>query len=215
MLGEILLEIILYSPFWRKNIPKCWSYLRLVVVGNDLLPRIKMKKARISTRLKRWDYRSEGSYFITICTQNRIRYFGKIINGEMLLSDLGKIAHDFWLEIESRESNLELGEFVIMPDHIHGILILKENVEGASDVRNELSQLNQSSKKNERMSLISPKANSISAIIRSFKSAVTKQANCLGFAFKWQRGFYDRIIRNEYEFNNVSSYIRQNPSKWP
>jgi putative transposase len=77
-----------------------------------------------STRLTNWDYRSIGAYFITICTHNREHYFGEIENGKMILSNIGVLANVFWYEIKNHTNNIELGEFVVMPNHIHGILIV-------------------------------------------------------------------------------------------
>ena len=81
-----------------------------------------------SARLQHWDYRWAGAYFITICTQHRIHYFGEIENQKMILSHVGILADVFWHEIQNHAQNVELGEFVVMPNHIHGILILTGNV---------------------------------------------------------------------------------------
>lgn len=80
-----------------------------------------------SARLQQWDYRWAGAYFITICTQNRIHYFGDIENGKMVLSNIGVLADAFWYEINNHAQNVELGEFVVMPNHVHGVLILSGN----------------------------------------------------------------------------------------
>ncbi len=80
-----------------------------------------------SARLQTWDYRWAGAYFITICTQNREHYFGKIEKGKMILSNVGVIADILWYEIKNHAKNVELGEFVVMPNHIHGILILNND----------------------------------------------------------------------------------------
>ncbi len=85
-------------------------------------------KNRKIIRLQTWDYRWAGSYFITICTQNRTNYFGEILHGKMQLSHVGVIANILWYEIKNRSKNVELGEFVVMPNHIHGILILNDAV---------------------------------------------------------------------------------------
>ncbi len=77
-----------------------------------------------SARLQSWDYGADGAYFITICTQNRRHLFGKVVNGEMQLNELGKLAEKYWLEIPNHFSFIELGNFVIMPNHTHGILII-------------------------------------------------------------------------------------------
>ena len=82
-------------------------------------------KYRISSaRLQSWDYGWVGEYFITICTKDRLHHFGKIVNGEMILSNIGVIANLMWYEIRNHQKNVELGEFIVMPNHVHGILIL-------------------------------------------------------------------------------------------
>ena len=162
-----------------------------------------------SARLQHWDYRWAGAYYITICTHNREHYFGKIIDRKMILSNVGVLADVFWYEIKNHAKNVELGEFVVMPNHIHGILILNPN-----DVETlHATSLRQPSN-NELMGAISPKSNSVSTIIRSYKSAVTKHANRLGFDFAWQSRFYDRIIRDQEAFVTIANYILNNPAKW-
>jgi REP element-mobilizing transposase RayT len=79
-------------------------------------------------RAQWWDYNSNGAYFITICTQNRVHYFGEIQDGQMILSEIGKLVHQFWMEIPNHFPHIRFGEFVVMPDHMHGILILDMNV---------------------------------------------------------------------------------------
>lgn len=171
-----------------------------------------------SARLQDWDYSSEGAYFITICTKDRIHYFGEIENGKMLYTPVGAIANVLWYEIKNHAKNVTFGEFVVMPNHIHGILILNEDTDRVDDVEtlHETSLHHQPSndEKNEQMSNISPKAGSISTIIRSYKSAVTKHANRLGLPFEWQARFHDHIIRNAQSFDHISNYILNNPLNW-
>ncbi|PWJ56839.1 REP element-mobilizing transposase RayT [Dyadobacter jejuensis] len=171
-------------------------------------------KYRISSaRLQNWDYASEGAYFITICTKDRLPFFGKIENGKMILSNIGVIADLMWYEIKNHSKNIELGEFVVMPNHVHGVLIL--NVNG---LNTNVETLHATSlpptEKNKFMSEISPKSNSISTIIRSYKSAVTKHGHRLGFKFEWQSRFYDHIIRDAKSFENIQNYIVDNPLNW-
>ncbi len=185
-----------------------------------------------SLRRPYWDYRRDGAYFITICTKNRVRYFGEVIEGKMELSSLGVIANTLWNEIPEHTRNCRLGAFVIMPDHVHGILILKNNggysnpnpikindafIQDLFDISIEKyhpSDFGRFKKNVNVMSQISPKANSISAIIRSYKSAVTKRANELGYCFQWQSRFHDRMIRDKRAFWVISRYIENNPKKW-
>lgn len=184
----------------------------------------KGKYRHESARLKNWDYGSNAAYFITICTQNRECYFGDIRNGEMKVSPAGAIAHTLWVEIKNHTKNIELGEFVVMPNHIHGILIIDGNIyrNGGDDANNrDIADMGRdvachvpTITGNEKMSAISPKSNTVSTIIRSYKSAVTKYCNQLDIPFAWQPRFYDHIIRNDASFHNISKYIKNNPSKW-
>lgn len=167
-------------------------------------------KYRISSaRLQHWDYRWAGAYFITICTRNKEHYFGEIVDNKMILSNIGVLADVFWYEIKNHTKNVQLGEFVVMPNHIHGILILDND-----DLIDVETLHAPSLQKNEQMSNISPKPNSVSTIIRSYKSAITKHSNRLGFEFGWQTRFHDHIICDEKAFDKISNYIINNASKW-
>ncbi len=169
------------------------------------MPEKFKNKYRISSaRLQNWDYQWQGAYFITICTQNRENYFGKIVDGNMKLSAIGIIADILWHEIKNHETNVELDAFVVMPNHVHGILIL-----GGVETLHATSL-----SENKSYANISPKSGSVSTIIRSYKSAVTKHAHRLGFDFKWQPRFYDHIIRDGKSFENIRNYIFENPLNW-
>jgi REP element-mobilizing transposase RayT len=176
-------------------------------------------KYRISSaRLKNWDYAQNGAYYITICTKDREHYFGKIKNGEMILSDIGKLAHQFWAEIPFHFPNTYLDTFVIMPDHMHGIIVIDNPNRDMDDRGGERGgvktlQCNVSIRKHD-MSRISPKPGSISTIIRSYKSVTTKHARKINHDFGWQTRFYDHIIRNDADFNRIRQYIQNNPEKW-
>jgi len=177
------------------------------------------------SRWKIWDYAWAGAYFITICTHNREHYFGHVTNGEMQLSHAGILADVFWHEIKNHEKNVELGAFVVMPNHVHGILILTGAGAGnvgtlhatslhATSLQTTSVRARSPQQKNETMAEISPKPGSVSTIIRSYKSAVTKHANRLGLVMKWQERFHDHVIRNDTEYNRISEYINHNPQKW-
>jgi putative transposase len=158
-----------------------------------------------SARLKGWDYRNPGYYFVTICTKNREHYFGQIMDGDMHLSAVGEIATQCWQETPNHHADVELDEFVIMPNHAHGIVVIRQFVE----------TLRATSLRDPKMSEISPKAGSLSTIIRSYKSAVTKLAGEGGFKeFAWQSRFYDHIIRDEKAFDKIRQYIFNNPANW-
>ncbi len=153
-----------------------------------------------SARLKIWDYRSNASYFITICTQNRESYFGEIKNGTVVLSRVGILADVFWHEIKNHAKKVTLDQYVIMPDHIHGIITLNngflpELLLGENRFQNQGK-------------------NSISSIIGSYKAAVQRHANRLELKMKWQSGFYDVIITDSNQLDPIRKYIKNNPKIW-
>ena len=178
-----------------------------------------------SARLQGWDYRNPGAYFITICTHNRVHHFGKCENGQMKLSTLGLIVQGCWFEIPRLNHHARLGEFIVMPNHVHGILIL-DKMDDVDDngggVVVETLKFNVSTttvgtnNKSELYRNISPKSGSVSRIIQQFKRAATYHIK-LGFPntdFKWQSRFHDHIIRNDKSFVRISNYIVNNPLKW-
>ena len=154
-------------------------------------------KYRISTsRLPNWDYSDSGYYFITICSKDKEDFFGNILNNKMHLSKIGEITNKCWLEIPNHFPFVELDKFVVMPNHIHGIIIIHDALrrDGACPV--------------------STKSNTLGNIIGSFKSVVTKYTNKQKILFKWQSRYYDHIIRNEKEFYRIKQYIKDNPMNW-
>lgn len=162
-----------------------------------------------SIRLGGYDYRNEGVYFITICTEKREHYFGECSNGNMQLNAVGSIAHCCWNEIPDHFPNTAVDEFVVMPNHLHGILIIREKI-----VTNyPVVRINENPK-NEYYQNLSAPAKSVSTIIRAFKSAVTSKSKIIDPKFKWQSRFYDAIIRSQSEYWRVISYINQNPVNW-
>jgi REP element-mobilizing transposase RayT len=174
---------------------------------------------RQSMRLKWYDYRKEGAYFITICARDHNCIFGEITNGEITLRDLGRIAKNCWEEIPDHFENVVLDEFVIMPNHIHGIIVINSKIksDNINNAKCRGVKFNAPTKNNKSQyySDISPKPGSISVIIRTFKSTITRWCKKNGFRnFRWQRNFYDRIIRNEKELSHIRQYIINNPLNW-
>ncbi len=159
-----------------------------------------------SARLKGYDYSSNGAYFITICTKNREPFFGEIIDGEMKLSEMGKIANDCWEQIPQHFPFVQLGEFVIMPNHVHGIVIIDKNNDTIAETQN-FASLNNGNK-------FGTQSQNLASIIRGFKIGVTKYARNNTDIFDiWQPRFHDHIIRNEKEFERITEYIINNPKK--
>jgi putative transposase len=168
-----------------------------------------------SARRDGYDYSDEGFYFITICAAGKKCFFGTVDDFEMRLSEIGEIAQKFWEEIPLHFDNTKLHEFIIMPNHLHGIIQIipgRSRDFAAGDVA--VQRLYGGD--HLIMSRISPKASSLSVVIRSYKSACT---NFIRNSFKipnfeWQERFYDRVIRDEEEFNAIRQYVIDNPLKW-
>lgn len=178
------------------------------------MPDKYQNKYRIaSARAPWWDYGKNAAYFVTVCTKNKKHYFGKIRDGRMRLSETGQIAQTEWLKTPNirPDMNLELGSFVVMPNHFHGIIIIGENrynIETPHDGRDTTHRV--PTYKNS----FSPQSKNLSSIVRGFKSAVTKTARQIYAGFAWQSRFHDHIIRDEKSFHTISEYIQNNPLKW-
>ena len=170
-----------------------------------------------SARLSAWNYASPGSYFITVCTKKRKNFFGEIVNGEMQLNDIGRIASKCWSDIPVHFENTELDEFVVMPNHVHGIIILNGPVIPINDPA--IVETGHAVETRHALSLRHPRfrnpgKNTISAMVGSFKSAVTKYSRPINPEFGWQTRFYDHIIRDRDAFERIARYIRGNPGNW-
>ncbi|UCF60839.1 MAG: hypothetical protein JSV37_13940 [Anaerolineaceae bacterium] len=153
-----------------------------------------------SRRLRHWDYSTPGGYFVTICTHLMKPFFGMNENGEMHLSSIGEIVAQEWVKTAFLRESVELDEYVIMPNHLHGIIILKQVVETP---RRGVLKSGDS------------KSDTLGTIIGQFKSACTRRirADCVR-DFAWQSRFYDHVIRDETDLQRIRQYIRDNPGKW-
>jgi REP element-mobilizing transposase RayT len=161
---------------------------------------------RKSIRLPGYDYSSAGAYFVTVVTWGRDCLFGDVVDGVMVLNDIGKIVQEEWERTAIVRQNIELGAYVVMPNHFHGILIIHDGV-GAS---RRLAPTT--------MNAISPKPGSLGAIMAQFKSIVTKRIWKIDETVNgipiWQRNYHEHIIRNEREMGAISRYIEANPVMW-
>jgi putative transposase len=166
---------------------------------------------RRSLRLKGYDYTQTGAYFVTIVTKDRECSFGEIANNEMQLNECGALTAKCWHEIPQHFKSVALGAWVVMPNHVHGVLVINANVGGGIPVgARHASPLPVSPRPG-------PQRQSIGAIVGSFKSAVTKHINTLRDtpgAPVWQRNYYEHIIRNEVALNRIQQYILNNPLRW-
>ena len=181
---------------------------------------------RQSIRLQGYDYSQSGLYFITICCYERECLFGNIINSQITLNNFGELIKEEWLKSAEIRKEIELDEFVIMPNHFHGIVIInqeikrdfiKNNVEASdnnvgANGRSPLRQEIQSSPPK-----ISMKPKSLSSLIAGFKSATTKKINMIRNTPQnpvWQRNYYDHIIRNDESLTRIREYLQNNPLSW-
>jgi len=182
------------------------------------MPELFKNKYRImSARLQSWNYGWDGSYFITICTKSRERYFGDIIDGTMKLSHIGILADVFWNEIVNHAKNVTLGGYVVMPNHLHGILMLNNDDNHGNRDKACLVSTDREIKRDTSIGqgrFQNQGKNTISSIIGAYKSAVTKHAHRSGYEFAWKTRFYDHIIRNEKSFNQITEYVKSNPENW-
>lgn len=169
-----------------------------------------------STRLKDWDYSWDGAYFVTICTKNHDNGFGRIIGGELKETKLARIVRKSWLDLPNHYKNCVLDEFVIMPNHIHGIIFLNSGNLYKNLVVTDFKSENLVETGLKPVSTIVVK-NSLSEIMRGFKTFSAKSINKIrhspGRPF-WQSRFYDHIIRSEGVLSKIRQYIKDNPFKW-
>lgn len=163
-----------------------------------------------SARAPWWDYGQDAAYFVTICTKDRKHFFGDVVNGVMKLSHVGIIADLLWNEIKNHANHIGLDEYVVMPNHVHGILILNGN---RVETTHPLS-LPPVPEPPTKSRFQNQGKNTLSSIVGSYKSAVTRHAHRLGFEFEWQSRFHDHVIRNEEEYHRIANYISLNPKKW-
>lgn len=165
-----------------------------------------------SARLKDWDYSRYGYYFVTICTKDKQCFFGNIEGDRMQLSEIGKIAAEEWHNTGKVREKVKLDEWVIMPNHLHGIVIIQNDDKNVETYGHTSQKPYIPSGDAFNASL---RKTNLSNIIRGFKSASTKKILKKGFAnFAWQSRFYDHIIRNEKELHEVRQYIVNNPLSW-
>ena len=190
-----------------------------------------------SARWQSWDYGWNAPYFVTICTHNRECYFGDILvmqrrdainrvstvpTHTMVLSEIGKIATQLWCEIPKHFPFVVLGEFVVMPNHVHGIIFIDKTDDdrcdddrrGGRDAINRVSTI--TSKTGGFAGNKNPMTNdNLSRIVRWYKGRVSFESRKIRADFEWQSRFYDHIIRNNESYQQISDYIQNNPLNWP
>jgi REP element-mobilizing transposase RayT len=158
------------------------------------------KHHRRSIRLKGYDYTQAGAYFVTICTQDRACLFGDVVDGQMRVNECGQVVADSWLWLSVRYLHVDLDEWVVMPNHLHGIIILT----GPDDRGGSRTAPTENRKP-------------LGRLIGAFKTISTKRLNGLRNAPRvpvWQRNYYEHIVRSEESLTRIRSYITDNPARW-
>lgn len=163
------------------------------------------KHHRRSIRLKDYDYAQPGAYFVTVCTYRWQHLFGEIVDGAMVLNPLGQAIQEEWLRTVIIRPYVELDEYIVMPNHVHGIIMVKEHGRGTMHRAPTIERFGK------------PVSGSLPTIVRGFKSASTKRINRLRGTpgqHVWQRNYYEHIIRDERSLNRIRQYIFNNPQQW-
>jgi REP element-mobilizing transposase RayT len=174
------------------------------------------KHQRHSIRLPNYDYSQPGAYFITIVTWQRECLFGEVVDGERMLNKFGLVAKRQWQKLPKRFPNIELGAFVIMPNHVHGIIVIvagRGMAENLSDPDGESPRRAPTTHEQFQK----PVRGSIPTIVRSYKSAASYRINLMRGTQDvpvWQRNYYEHVIRNERALQNITDYIEVNPRLW-
>jgi putative transposase len=194
-----------------------------------------------SARLQNWDYGSNGAYFITICTKEMQHFFGEVVDKKMILNSVGVLAEEYWIEILKEFPYVEFGNFQIMPNHMHGILIIDKSVVPATVetrfiasnldgiIEDERSKDDADSSETRLIASVLPEkdgiggfsgennpmlSDNISRIIRWYKGRCTFEMRKINPNFGWHPRFHDHIIRNSESFERIQNYIEENPARW-
>jgi len=161
-----------------------------------------------SIRLSHWNYGWPSFYYVTICTKDRICNLGEIKNGDVYLLELGQIVFECWLEIPKHFNNVKLDDWIIMPNHLHGIIEIVEDDNDLQKCRDRVYPVSTRGK----FGHVSKK--SLSSIINTFKGAVSRSCHKNNLAFQWQDNYYEHIIGNEEDYARIKEYIALNPINW-
>ncbi|KJS74862.1 MAG: transposase [Serpentinimonas sp.] len=168
---------------------------------------------RRSLRLQGYDYAQAGAYFVTICTQDRACVFGAITDGAMRHNDAGRLIKSEWDALPGRFPGIEADGFIVMPNHVHGILWIPptDTPSNATVGAQFIAPSTQCATNQGAMN----RAPTLGDIVRAFKAVVTRRLRQMGLAeFSWQRNYYEHIIRNDEALNHIREYIVNNPLQW-
>jgi putative transposase len=180
------------------------------------------KHHRRSIRLKGYDYSEAGAYFVTICAQGRECLFGDVVDGEMRLDDAGKMVQDVWNDLPTRYPDVETDEFVVMPNHFHGIIVIVGAGPCACPGIHDRPEFRTAQPQTGQPQGVAPTVLSLPDVVHRFKSFTTaeyrngiRQKNWPPFnGTLWQRNYYEHIIRSEEKMDRIREYIIVNPMRW-
>jgi len=168
-----------------------------------------------SARLQDYNYASPGAYFVTVVTHNRECLFGNLVDGKVVLNGMGKIVEECWYDLPNHYSYITLDQFIVMPNHIHGIVIINNAaVETGHIVETGLRPVSTTT---TTTTTTTTKNHGLSEIVRALKSFSARKINKLRKTknlLVWQSRFYDHIVRDEKSLNNIREYIMNNPLNW-
>ncbi len=179
----------------------------ICILNVIIMEKFKNKFRNDTIRAPFWNYGWAAHYFITICTHEHKCWFGDVLEGKIVLSEIGEIVNDEWLKTFDLRPDMNLikGEFVVMPNHFHALIGI-----GHNEYNTKCTPKNH----DKPMNQFGPQSKNLPSIVRGFKMAVTKNARYIEPDFKWQPLYYDRIVRNEKSHQRITQYILNNPRKW-
>ena len=169
---------------------------------------------RRSIRLQGYDYTSPNAYFVTICSYNHESLFGDVKMDKIVLNQFGRIIFEKWNQIPKYFKNTQIDQFIIMPNHLHGIVIIVTAKHSSEEFTESLNNKHKNASPSHPAGTM---PDSVSSIIQNFKSVTTRKINQIrktSSAKLWQRNYYEHIVRNEKELNQIREYIIDNPLKW-
>jgi REP element-mobilizing transposase RayT len=165
-----------------------------------------VKHHRRSLRLTDYDYSDTGAYFVTICTQNRACLFGEVVDGKLQLNDAGRLIQKLWEELPTRFAEVNINSFIVMPNHLHGIVLV-----GAQFIAPDTPHNHR--ERNEKGAM--NRAPTLGEIVRTYKALSTRMIRqTVNSTFAWQRNYYEHIIRCEESLNRIRQYILDNAVRW-
>ena len=170
-------------------------------------------RARRSIRLPGHDYGSPGAYFVTICTAQRRHLFGEVVDEDVRLSPLGRMADACLRNVRMHSAGVKVVSHVVMPNHLHAILAFRDRERRGVQLNAPTSLPKRP--RPSRLAEISPRRDSLGVVVRTYKAAVTTSARNAGFGAPiWQRGYYERVIRSDVELERLVAYTEENPLGW-